>query len=363
MVWAPCICSAQRLRGLAVGAPAGGGGAAPHGKHPSCTESWPTCAGSSPSLPAGRAPTKAQGQIGKTAQKKTNPAEQQGMVVLGTPLGSDAFVDTFLRQKIEAQASLFSNIPTVPDLQAAWLLLLMCAAPRCHRLLCALPPSSTAAFARSHDEAVLGCLRELLANDSPPVLDALATKKAQLPLHFGGLGLRSAETSRIAAHWASWADTLPTLRGRHPVVVEGLLSQAASQRRGEGGLLPCVAAALSSQFCLQRAGFDAPTWHQLIETFFFFFFLARLFPPASQSLVPSNYPLLQDPGGTAGTSAWSLTAGGYGELPAHVGKDLVQLRRIPSHIALAGKWEFEEGRGKCALRGNCEQPRPTRNPS
>ena len=82
------------------------------------------------------------------------------------------------------------------------------------------------------------------------------------------------------------------------------------------------------------------------------FFFARLFPPASQSLVPSNYPPLQAAGRTAGTSAWSLTAGGYGELPAHVGKDLVQLRRIPSHIALAGKWEFEEGRGKCALRGN-----------
>ena len=124
----------------------------------------------------------------------------------------------------------------------------------------------TAAFARSHDKAVLGCLRELSANDSPPLLDALATKGAQLPLHFGGLGLRSADTSRIAAHWASWADSLPTLRGRHPVVVEGLLSQAASQRRGEGGLLPCVAAALSSQSCLQRAGFLARTWHQLIET-------------------------------------------------------------------------------------------------
>ena len=194
------------------------------------------------------------------------PAEQQGMVVLGTPLGSDAFVDAFLRQKIEAQASLFSKIPTVLDLQAAWLLLLMCAAPRCHYKLRALPPSSTAAFARSHDEAVLGCLRELLANDSPPLLDALATKRAQLPLHVGGLGLRSAETPRIAAHLASWADTLPTLRGRHLVVVDGLLSQAASQRRGAGGLLPCVAAALSSQSCLQRAGFDAPTWHQLIES-------------------------------------------------------------------------------------------------
>ena len=80
-----------------------------------------------------------------------------------------------------------------------------------------------------------------------------------------GLGLRSAETPRMAAHWAAWAGTLPTLRGRHPVVVEGLLSQAASQRRGEGSLLPCVAAATSSRFCLQRAGFDAPTWHQLID--------------------------------------------------------------------------------------------------
>ena len=34
-------------------------------------------------------------------------------------------------------------------------------------------------------------------------------------------------------------------------------------------------------------------------------FSARLFPPASQSLVPSNYPPLQAPGGTAETSAWS----------------------------------------------------------
>ena len=44
------------------------------------------------------------------------PAKQQGMVVLGTPLGSDAFVDAFLKTKTEFHAPLFSKIPAVPDL-------------------------------------------------------------------------------------------------------------------------------------------------------------------------------------------------------------------------------------------------------
>ena len=168
------------------------------------------------------------------------------MVVLGTPLGSDAFVDAFVQHKARTHASLLSKIPAVPDLQAAWLPLLMCAAPRCHYLLRALPLSATAAFARRHDEAVLTCLGALLANDAPPELDALAVARAQLPLHFGGLGLRSAEATRPAAHWASWANTLPTLRERHPGIVDGLLTQARSHLQQEGCLLPCVAALLQN---------------------------------------------------------------------------------------------------------------------
>ena len=87
------------------------------------------------------------------------------------------------------------------------------------------------------------------------------------------------------------------------------------------------------------------------------FFFARLFHLRHRVWTPATTPL-QAPGGTAGTSALSLTAGGYGELPAHVGQDLVQLRRIPTHIALAGKWELEEGRGnaRCAATaGNPDQ--------
>ena len=87
------------------------------------------------------------------------------------------------------------------------------------------PAGYTAAFARQHDEAVLACLQELLANDGPPMWEVNATRRAQLPLQLGGLGLRSAETTRFAAHWASWADTLPT-RDRRPGIVADLLRQA-----------------------------------------------------------------------------------------------------------------------------------------
>ena len=93
------------------------------------------------------------------------------MVVFGTPL-SDAFVEAFLQQKLAVHASLLSRIQS-----------------------------------RS-------CNRHLLANDVRPDLDVFATRRTQLPLDFGGLGLRSPEATRVdcvAAHWASWGTDIPGL--------------------------------------------------------------------------------------------------------------------------------------------------------
>ena len=194
----------------------------------------------------------------------TLPAEQQGMVVLGTPLGSHAFVAAHLQSKLEAHKILLSKLPSVPDLQVAWLLFLMCAAPRCHYLLRALPPAYTATFAHQHDEAVLACLQDLLANGGPPTWDANATRRAQLPLQLGGLGLRSAETTRFAAHWACWADTVPT---RHPDVLAVSLRQAEAFRSEPraGCIVPNVSTALHAESCLRQAGFDAPCWPALLD--------------------------------------------------------------------------------------------------
>ena len=49
-------------------------------------------------------------------------------------------------------------VASLPDLQAAWLLLNHCAAPRANYYLRALPPGVTAEFARCHDLALWSCL-------------------------------------------------------------------------------------------------------------------------------------------------------------------------------------------------------------
>ena len=79
------------------------------------------------------------------------PRDQQGLKVLGTPLGSEAFVRNQLVLKREAHDRLLHAIPAVEDLQAAWLLLRYCAAPRANYLLRLLSPAATADYATEHD--------------------------------------------------------------------------------------------------------------------------------------------------------------------------------------------------------------------
>ena len=66
--------------------------------------------------------------------------------------------------------------------------------------------------------------------------DEMAKATATLPLALGGMGLRSADRSRVAAHWASWADTLPMIQERHPAV----RADRRTQELDGVGFLDCV---------------------------------------------------------------------------------------------------------------------------
>eukprot|EP00439_Symbiodinium_sp_Y106_P004436 s3134_g1.t1 len=68
------------------------------------------------------------------------PPERQGLTVLGSPLGHDAFVAHYLQSKRAEHDRLLQRIRQ-DDLQAAWLLLQSCAAPRANYLLRILPPA------------------------------------------------------------------------------------------------------------------------------------------------------------------------------------------------------------------------------
>ena len=95
------------------------------------------------------------------------PRDRQGLLVLGTPLGTDEYVAAVLAAKRETQQRLLSCIPDVPDLQASWLLLHFCAAPRANYLLRNVPPALTARFAAAHDAAVATCLGSLVHRGDP----------------------------------------------------------------------------------------------------------------------------------------------------------------------------------------------------
>ena len=85
------------------------------------------------------------------------PEAEQGITVLGAPLGANAFVRAQLDAVRNKQFRLLQVLPTLPDLQVAWLLLLYCASPRSNYALRIIPPELTDLFAIEHDAAVQRC--------------------------------------------------------------------------------------------------------------------------------------------------------------------------------------------------------------
>ena len=79
------------------------------------------------------------------------PRCQQGVKILGVPVGQPELVQSVLRQNSEEQSTLFQRTPTVEDPQAAWWLLLMCAFTRANYWLRCVRPGVTEAFAHRHD--------------------------------------------------------------------------------------------------------------------------------------------------------------------------------------------------------------------
>ena len=131
---------------------------------------------------------------------------EQGIKVLGTLVG-DEYVRSLL-EKIQAkQQFLLNAIPTVPDVQSAWLLLLHCASARANYQFRVVRPELVNSFAESHDQGLWRCLCAIVGVPSE-TRDELTRATATLPLSLGGMGLRSVARTREAAYWASWADTL-----------------------------------------------------------------------------------------------------------------------------------------------------------
>ena len=159
------------------------------------------------------------------------PVSQQGMKVLGVPVGRDEHATRFPEEQSEHHDALFQRIPLVPDVQACWLLLSFCAATRTNFYLRNVSPEIARSVAISHDTKVHHWLCQIVGVDPDDVRTG-ALQQSKLPFHLGGLGLASAVRSREGAHWASWADSVATVSSKNldlgAIIVDGLNSRAGN---------------------------------------------------------------------------------------------------------------------------------------
>ena len=182
-----------------------------------------------------------------------------GVKVLGSPIGTQAFIQSFTDRRLEEERRLWNAIPSVPDLQCAWQLLLQCAGPRCHHVLRTVPPSQSARYAAGHDEGMFQTMTALLGA-LPGSQEQIATARdiTTLPMRLGGLGLRSAARTGPGAYWASWADALPMLHDRLPAATEEMLAQLRGEPEG------CLLELQVASMVLVREGFvSRPSWEEL----------------------------------------------------------------------------------------------------
>ena len=108
--------------------------------------------------PAGEKPDGVD-HLGRLAWVGEGSPTARGVVVLGTPVGSDEFVQEWIRRKVLDHKTLLDRIPAMQDLQCSWIVLLLCASTRANYILRNLPPDLADTFAQEHDNNVWDCLR------------------------------------------------------------------------------------------------------------------------------------------------------------------------------------------------------------
>ena len=102
-------------------------------------------------------------RMDRTQESGVEKSHEQGIRVLGIPIGDVDFVHAQLQSKTEKHRVLHERHLSVQDLQSAWLLFFFCANARATYSLRGIPRSEVADFAEAHDEATWQCFMRLLS--------------------------------------------------------------------------------------------------------------------------------------------------------------------------------------------------------
>ena len=117
-----------------------------------------------------------------------------------------------------------------------------------------------AEYAKLHDDAIWQSAEHILdAQNIEPDIRKQGRQRAELPLRLGGLGLSSGVRSRHAAHWASWADTLPMIRARNAGAAQAIYDELRDETPGP--TTGCIRDVTESKSIVVEKGYDeCPFW-------------------------------------------------------------------------------------------------------
>jgi hypothetical protein len=132
--------------------------------------------------------------------------EEQGLKVLGSPVGTGEYVDCFFDKEIKDYDKALARLVQVPDKQLA-MLMFKHKVGQIDFLLRTTPSDQTLKFCEDYDRTTLKYLALLLGRASFPESTPL---QIFLKLGNGGLGIYSAVGHRLPAYTASWATFLHT---------------------------------------------------------------------------------------------------------------------------------------------------------
>ena len=196
--------------------------------------------------------------LGDDVWRGDKPLLERGIVALGCPVGTPQFIEAWGRDRVAKEDELLRQLPLLPDLQCAWLLLAYCASPRANHALRTVPPELIRPYAAAHDAAVWGTL-QACAGEPAEDAECPARAIALLPASLGGLGLTQATRAAPAAYWAAWADSLAVFEARCPRFAAWAVAALqdgtgpACQRAAEAG----------RQLLLNEGWVDVPTWSRV----------------------------------------------------------------------------------------------------
>ena len=207
-------------------------------------------------LAGGPAPPRVA-ELGPDVWRGDKPLAEHGFVALGTPIGTAEYTQAWGTDRLEMEETLLRQLPQMPDLQCAWLLLCYCAAPRANHALRTIPPTQSGAYAAAHDAAVWGTLQACLGEPAEDVA-CPARDIALLPAYLGGLGLAQAVRTAPAACWAAWADALVVLAARSPAFAAWTLRALSGEHAPA-----CLREAADGRSLLVAEGWsETPAWDE-----------------------------------------------------------------------------------------------------